>query len=220
MMHSAAPSIPAQTTVSLYERRLVPLGFDVLISTVFLPFGGVRNLRSKALDLIDIRAGAKVLELGCGTGGITRLLLARGANVMAIDGSSRMLERARGRAPGARFEQQQLESLALGDTFDTVLFAFVLHELPGDLRIKALQSAAAAVAPTGVVAILDHAVPRSGRVAIVWRRFLLWMEGPGVSECIEQGYDADLRTAGLGVVARHELAKGTAALVIARRGRA
>ncbi|MBI1915267.1 MAG: class I SAM-dependent methyltransferase [Planctomycetes bacterium] len=42
----------------------------------------------------------RVLELGCGTGGITRLLLERGVAVTAVDGSERMLARARRRAPG------------------------------------------------------------------------------------------------------------------------
>jgi len=204
------------TTVAFYEHPFAPLAFDFLISTVFAPFGGVHRLRSEALDLIEIKPGLRVLELGCGTGGVTRLLLARGAEVTSIDGSERMLARARRRSPGARFERRQLESLELKETFDLVLFVFVLHELPRELRRRALSAAVNALPPAGMVAVLDHAVPRSGILARAWRAFLLRLEPPTVVECIEQGYDAELQAAGAKVFRRHDLARGTAALTLAR----
>jgi ubiquinone/menaquinone biosynthesis C-methylase UbiE len=194
----------------------MPLAFDFVVATVFAPFGGVHKLRSEALDLIGITPGLRVLELGCGTGGVTKLLLARGAEVTSIDGSEHMLARARKQAPGAQFERQQLESLEIKDMFDLALFAFVLHELPRELRRRALVAAVSAISPTGMVAVLDHAVPRSGALAKAWRAFLLRLEPPTVAECIEQGYDSELEAAGVKVFARHELARGTAALTLAR----
>ncbi|HKQ72944.1 MAG TPA: methyltransferase domain-containing protein [Blastocatellia bacterium] len=206
------------TTVSSYERRFVPLAFDFLISTVFAPFGGIRKLRSAALDCLDIRPGMRVLELGCGTGGVTRLLLSRGAEVTCIDGSARMLSRARKRAPGARFKLQRLESLEIDGTYDLALFAFVLHELPRELRGRALAAAINALSPTGIVAVLDHAVPRSGMLARAWRAFLLRLEPPTVAECIEHGYDTELESAGVKVFAHRDLARGTVELTLAALG--
>jgi ubiquinone/menaquinone biosynthesis C-methylase UbiE len=196
----------------------MPLAFDVLISTMFVPFGGVRKLRSRALDLLKIRPGSRVLELGCGTGGVTRLLLARGAKVTSIDGSERMLARARRRLPGASFDRQQLESLELKGKFDVALFAFVLHELPRDLRQRALAAAVKSLSPTGMIAVLDHAVPRSGALARGWREFLLRLEPPSVAECIERGYEDELEAVGASVFMRYDLARGTAALTLADRG--
>ena len=206
-----------RTTVASYERSFIPLAFDILISTVFVPFGGIRKLRSTALDYLEVRPGMRVLELGCGTGGITRMLLARGAHLTSIDGSKQMLARAQRRAPGARFEQQQLESLEIRGEFDLVLFAFVLHELPRELRGRALAAAVNALSPTGRVVTLDHAVPRTGVLARAWRAFLLRLEPPTVADCIEQGYGAELEAVGMRVFERHDLAQGTAEITLADR---
>lgn len=209
------PQAPA-TMAASYERPLVPLAFDVLISAMFVPFGGVRRLRSHALDQLGIRAGTGVLELGCGTGGITKLLVSRGAAVTAVDGSAHMLDRARERAPGAVFIQSPLETFEPSGQFDVVLLAFVLHEIPKDLRAQVLNSARPALAPGGTLVVLDHAVPKSGGLARFWRSFLLKLEPPTVRDCIEAGYDSELRAAGFEPTARHDLAGGTAALTLAR----
>lgn len=207
----------ARSNVAAYEKRFVPLAYDFLVASIFTPFGGVKRLRKAALDLIGVRAGMRVLEPGCGTGGVTKLLLARGADVTAMDGSEQMLMRARRRAPGARFERQQLETLAAAGGFDLVLFSFVLHELPRELRAQALAAAMRTLGPEGRIAVLDHAVPGSGRFAKAWRGFLMKLEPPGVAECIERGYEAELEAVGMRVTARHALAGGTAALLIAER---
>ncbi len=207
---------PPATMVASYERPFVPFAFDVLISTIFIPFGGIQKLRSDALDRIGVKSGTRVLELACGTGGITKLLLERGAEVTAIDGSENMLARARKHAPGAKFAQSPLEDFEPTDRFDVVLFAFVLHELPKDLRVRVLNAGRRALMPEGTLAVLDHAVPKTGTLARVWRSFLLKLEPPTVRDCIEAGYDEELRDAGLNVISRHELAGGTAALTLAR----
>ncbi|MGD9719868.1 MAG: class I SAM-dependent methyltransferase [Pirellulales bacterium] len=206
----------APTTPSVYDRRFVPLGFDLLIGAVFLPIGGVRRLRSQALDQLDLRPGLRVLELGCGTGGITRLLLARGAVVTAVDGSARMLQRAKRKAPGARYIESRLEQLDLTGPFDRVLFAFVLHELAAADRQRAITAARQLLAPEGMLAILDHAVPKRRGLAAVWRSFLLRLEPPTVSAIISAGYDGELAEQGVAVVRHSELAGGTAQLILAR----
>ena len=58
-----------RSIVASYERAFVPRAFDLLIAAVFAPTGGVRRLREAALDRLDLRAGMRGLELGCGTGG-------------------------------------------------------------------------------------------------------------------------------------------------------
>jgi SAM-dependent methyltransferase len=64
-------------------------------------------------------AGASVLELGCGTGRITRQLLRLGFRVTAVDESAEMLAHVR----GAETVQAQIEELDLGRRFDAVLLA-------------------------------------------------------------------------------------------------
>jgi hypothetical protein len=70
-------------TLDSYDKRYMPAIFDILIALMFAPFGGVKKLRTRALDAAKVGRGTKVLELGCGTGSITKLLLQRGAEVTA-----------------------------------------------------------------------------------------------------------------------------------------
>ena len=206
-----------RSNASAYEKPYMPRVYDAVAATIFSPFGGLNTLRNRALDMIGITKGMRVLEPGCGTGGVTRLLLARGADVCAVDGAGTMLAAARLRAAGAHFEQQQLEALKPSGRFDLVLFSFVLHELPAHMRAAALTAAAAALGAGGRMAVLDHAVPAKAGLAKLWRGMLMRLEPPSVAHCIERGYDAELVNAGLRIVSHHALAGGTAMLTLAQR---
>ena len=64
------------------------------------------------VKLITVRAGLRVVDLGCGTGELTRRLteLLPDSDVLGIDASAEMLTRAAGEArPGLRFEQRKIE---------------------------------------------------------------------------------------------------------------
>ncbi len=70
--------------------------------------------------------GARVLELGCGTGRVTELLAERAARVVGVDLSADMLERAARRIAGLRnvdLVQADMRSLALRERFGLVVAA-------------------------------------------------------------------------------------------------
>lgn len=205
------------STVATFEKPLVPMMYDALVRVMYLPVGGEVELRKSAVERLALERGARVLELGCGTGSFTRLLLACGALVTALDGSSRMLERAERRAPGAKYERQDLRALRLDGTHrhDLVLFGFVLHEFETEERRVLFEQARNVLAPNGRVAIVDHAVPEKGSFAQAYRCFLLSLEPPTVRSVIERGYDAELHAAGLRVSERAALARGAAMFVVA-----
>jgi trans-aconitate 2-methyltransferase len=74
----------------------------------YLRFAGER-LRP-ALDLlaqVPLDAPARVVDLGCGAGNVTAILKQRypDADVVGMDGSASMLEKARAATPDCRFEQ-------------------------------------------------------------------------------------------------------------------
>jgi SAM-dependent methyltransferase len=68
----------------------------------------------------------RVLDLGCGTGGHAVVLAERGYDVVGVDRSPGMLQRARERGSGARFELGDIAGLDLGETFDAVLMMFAV----------------------------------------------------------------------------------------------
>lgn len=208
---------PIEHTVPSFERAGAPLAYDLLVRALYLPVGGESALRRDAIERLGPLSGARVLELGCGTGSFTRLLVARGANVTSVDGSARMLARAQGKTTGASFQQLDLRSFQApgGSEFDIVFLAFVLHELPKATRAALLGETAKALAPGGRAVVVDHAVPDGGGFARGWRSFLMALEPQSVRDVIVHGYDQELRDAGLHTIERVPLARGTAQLWVA-----
>jgi SAM-dependent methyltransferase len=81
--------------------------------------------------LAVIGPGARMLEVGAGTGRISIPLLERGVNLIGCDLSSKMLLRLREKYPAARLAQADAIQLPFpGAAFDAVLTAHVLHLIP------------------------------------------------------------------------------------------
>jgi SAM-dependent methyltransferase len=120
------------------------------------------------LDLLAPVRGGLVLELGCGSGALTRHLLAAGLRVIATDASPDMLDLAR----AALGESADLRRLTLpGDPLPpadaVVSVGHVLSYLPDAADIEtALAGAADALRPGGVLAVdildLDYGRIRAG----------------------------------------------------------
>jgi protein-L-isoaspartate(D-aspartate) O-methyltransferase len=69
--------VPPQLAVAAYQDTPLPIGFD---KTVSQPFIG-----ALMLDLLDLRAGQKVLEVGTGLGYQAALMSALGAHVYSVE---------------------------------------------------------------------------------------------------------------------------------------
>lgn len=111
-----------------------------------------------AVELLAPQHGERILEIGCGHGVATGLLLAAGADVVAIDRSAKMVAACRKRNPDADVREGELEALGL-DGFDAALAVnvdFALHEDKGWAR--ALHTA---VEPDGrIVLVLESPGPK------------------------------------------------------------
>ena len=106
----------------LYQSRLVPYAFDAVVSIAYLPTR-IGTLRERVIDLLDLDSKSRVLEFGCGTGGVTRRLLARGASVTAVDRAPTMLAHARRRNPAATFLEADVTTFDSADGFDRIAAA-------------------------------------------------------------------------------------------------
>ena len=111
-----------------------------------------------ALARGGLEAGARVLEVGCGTGKLTELLAARGLEVDAVDPGEAMIAAARSRirdAPNVRFHHGRFEDVALPeDAFDAVFSATAFHWVEPEVG---WAKAAAHLRDRGLLALLVYA---------------------------------------------------------------
>lgn len=91
--------------------------------------------------------GQSVLELACGTGHYTRVLLRRGARVLGVDLSEDMVRIAREheaqRPLGARYLVQDVATMQLQESFDLVLAVYLLHYAPSREHLASMCRAIA-----------------------------------------------------------------------------
>jgi trans-aconitate 2-methyltransferase len=109
------------------------------------------------LDRLELRGDETVLDAGCGTGRVTRLLLERlpHGRVIAVDASAEMVARAREELAGLRADVRQADLaelvLAEGESVDAVFSNATFHWVPDhDALFAAL---AAALYPGGRVSV-------------------------------------------------------------------
>jgi trans-aconitate 2-methyltransferase len=112
-----------------------------------------------AIDLlarVPLVSPRRVVDLGCGTGNVTRLLAQRwpGAQITGVDNSAAMLERARAAAadlPHVVFVAAELGAWSPAVLVDLVYSNAALHWLPDHATL--VPRIAAMVAPAGVLAV-------------------------------------------------------------------
>ena len=134
-----------------------------------LSFGQDPRWRRALVAAIDPRPGQRILDVATGTGLVARLLVDRGASVVALDQSEHMLARARERL-GDRVElvRAEAERLPFEDgEFDALSFTYLLRYVddPG----ATLDELARVVRPGGAIGMVEFGVPRSGLARRLWR---------------------------------------------------
>ncbi|MGN0812422.1 MAG: class I SAM-dependent methyltransferase [Candidatus Coproplasma sp.] len=78
-------------------------------------------------DLITEPKASLVCDLGCGTGALTKKLAERGYNVIGIDASEQMLNRAKEAYPELQFIQADALSFTLKEKADVIFSNAVFH---------------------------------------------------------------------------------------------
>lgn len=189
--------------------RLAPF-YDGMSRVLLAPFGGDTRFRTDVIDLWSIHRGDRVLELGCGTGLMTRLLLDRGAVVVAVDRSAPMLARARDRAPAATFIEHDVPTFRPDARFDRVILSYILHELDRHQRASTLALARDALAPGGLVGIVDFDDSANEPVRTLIDLYLRVAEPPSAREWARDGFRREAAAAGLRVVRSDAVGWGTA----------
>ena len=120
------------------------------------PAGKLRAERRAQLliEYAELSPGKKALEIGCGTGLFTEKLLRSGTDLVAVDLSDDLLEKARARKLlHCTVERADAHELPYADaSFDAVCGSSILHHLEME---KALREAYRVLKPGGKIAFAE-----------------------------------------------------------------
>jgi SAM-dependent methyltransferase len=124
---------------------------------------------AEAVDWLLPPGAKRVLDLGAGTGKLTRALAARGLEVFAVDPSPNMLDQLRAAVPGAIVSVGTAEDTPLPDaSVDAILVGQAWHWVDQN---AALPSAARVLRPGGTLGLVwnlrDERVPWVERLTTV-----------------------------------------------------
>lgn len=140
MLPDGRPSLRGAFTTPDTKRTYVRRLFSVIaprydVITVLLSFGRDREWKRRLAAMCEPVAGARVLDLACGTGDIAFEMGARGARVVGLDITPGMLEIAMRKAEAARYRV----AFVAGDmgalpfpaaSFDVVTTGYGLRNVP------------------------------------------------------------------------------------------
>lgn len=137
--------------------------------------------------------GAAVLEIGCGTGQLTRQLAGRDLNLTAIDIGAAMIETARRNVadPMARFQVCSFEEFADSGHFDLVVSATAFHWIDPSIG---LAKAARLLWPEGWLALLTtgerYPEPLRTRLRELWIKYshqtVRWADQPAWATALRE----------------------------------
>jgi len=95
-------------------------------------------LIAAAIDLLALPHGARVADLGCGSGVFTELLRRAGYNSIGLDISGKLIQLGREKHPGLELIVGDAEKLPFDDeSMDGVLLSNIVHHFPDPSRLAA-----------------------------------------------------------------------------------
>jgi ubiquinone/menaquinone biosynthesis C-methylase UbiE len=118
-------------------------------------FPQAMELRERSYKLLDVHAGDRVVDVGCGTGRVVIELTEQGKQAIGVDISEHMISVARLRFPTGDFHIAAAESLPFEDG---VLDGYRAERLYQHLKdpVRALVEARRVLAPGGRIVLVDQ----------------------------------------------------------------
>ncbi len=133
-----------------------------------LTLGRIDRIKREIAERL-VEPGQSVLEIGCGTGTLAAAMSARGARVVGIDISERMLTAARQAAPNAELlhlTATEIERLG-EERFDRIISTLAFSELSEDELDYVLRASRTLLKADGKLVVADEVLP-----ACLWQRVL------------------------------------------------
>lgn len=134
--------------------------YDGISRLAALSVGGEARFRQLALQGLTIFPETKILDLCCGSGQATKVLVQYSQNVTGLDASPLSLKRARQNVPQAQYVEAFAEAMPFADnSFDLVHTSVALHEMEFNQLREILQEVYRVLKPGGIFALVDFHTP-------------------------------------------------------------
>lgn len=144
--------------------------YDAIARLAALSVGGEAQFRQLALQGLTIQPKTKVLDLCCGSGQATQLLVQYSLDVTGLDASPLSLKRAQQNVPQAQYVEAFAEKIPFADNqFDLVHTSVALHEMESSQLRQILKEVYRVLKPGGLFALVDFHAPNN------------WLFWPGIS---------------------------------------
>lgn len=199
------------------NRRVYGSWFASVYDAILWPF---RRLRPRVATLAGVHPGTQAIDVATGTGAQAQAFADRGADVVAVDLSPRMLAIARRKHGdhGIDFIEADATVLPVADArFDVSCVSFALHEMPPAVRARVVRELARVTRPGGTVVVVDYALPRNR----IWRWFVLHVvklyERDHYVEFVHADLADLLARSGISIRAEHRALLGTTRIVLGVR---
>lgn len=180
--------------------------YGAVFDTVAMEYDRQRpNYPDELIDLAcragDLAARDRVLEIGCGTGQLTRSLVARGLSVTAVEPGQNLLSLAGRIGAGVEFVGRRFEDAELPEPFSAAFSASAFHWLDPDVSWRKV---ARSLAPAGVLALIQYCGVREERTAADADAVMSALAGAAPEIAAEWPPLRDLETIVAGVAERRE----------------
>ena len=134
--------------------------YDAVSRMAALSVGGEGRFRQLALQGLSINSQTKILDLCCGSGQATQVLLQYSQNVTGLDASPLSLQRAKNNVPEAEYVQAFAEDMPFADrTFDFVHTSVAMHEMKPEQLRQIFSQVYRVLKPGGVFTLVDFHAP-------------------------------------------------------------
>jgi SAM-dependent methyltransferase len=133
-------------------------GYGAVFDTIAVEYDRHRpaypqSLIDRACETGGLSVGDRVLEVGCGTGQLTRALVARGLRVTAVEPGQNLIALAARALADVRFVNHRFEEAELSEPFPAAFSASAFHWPDPDVS---WAKAARALMPGGLLALIQY----------------------------------------------------------------
>jgi demethylmenaquinone methyltransferase/2-methoxy-6-polyprenyl-1,4-benzoquinol methylase len=136
--------------------------YDGISRLAALSVGGEGRFRQMALQGLTIAPETRVLDMCCGAGQATQVLVQRSHHVTGLDASPNAIQRAKQRVPQATYVQAFAEKMPFDEAeFDLVHTSTALHEMEPEQLRQILQEVLRVLKPGSYFTFADFHAPNN-----------------------------------------------------------